>query len=76
MSVITTAYAAEYGQTAGGVQRYSIQSGTNQYHGNVYEYFKNTDFDARGFFNAVRPVDHQNEYGFSLGGPVLDSESL
>lgn len=70
MSVITSAYSAEYGQTAGGVQRYTIKSGTNQYHGNVYEYFKNTVLDARGFFNVVRPADHQNEYGFSLGGPI------
>ena len=70
MSIVTTAYAAEYGQTGGGVQRYEIKSGTNQYHGNIYEFLKNTDFDARGFFNVVRPTDHQNEYGFSLGGPV------
>ena len=70
MSIVTTAYAAEYGQTGGGVQRYELKSGTNQYHGNLYEYLKNTDFDARGFFNVQRPVDRQNEFGFSLGGPV------
>jgi hypothetical protein len=70
MSIVTTAYAAEYGQTGGGVQRYEIKSGTNQYHGNIYEFLKNTDFDSRGFFNVVRPTDHQDEYGFSLGGPV------
>jgi TonB dependent receptor len=71
MSIVTTAYAAEYGQTGGGVQRYEIKSGTNQYHGNVYEFLKNTDLDSRGFFNLVRPTDHQDEYGFSLGGPVI-----
>jgi hypothetical protein len=70
MSIVTSAYSAEYGQTGGGVQRYSIKSGTNQYRGNVYEYLKNTEFDARGFFNLQRPVDRQNEYGFSIGGPV------
>jgi hypothetical protein len=70
MSILTTAYSAEYGQTGGGVQRYEIKSGTNQYHGNLYEYFKNTALDARGFFNVRRPVDRQNEYGFSIGGPV------
>jgi hypothetical protein len=70
MSIVTTAYAAEYGQTGGGVQRYEIKSGTNQYHGNVYEFLKNTDLDSRGFFIVVRPTDHQDEYGFSLGGPV------
>jgi hypothetical protein len=70
MSIVTTAYSAEYGQTGGGVQRYSIKSGTNQYHGSFYEYLKNTEFDARGFFNLQRPVDRQNEFGFSIGGPV------
>ena len=70
MSIVTTAYAAEYGQTGGGVQRYAIKSGTNQYHGNLYEYLKNTAFDARGFFNLQTPIDRQHEYGFSLGGPV------
>jgi Carboxypeptidase regulatory-like domain len=70
MSVVSSAYNAEYGNTGGGVQRYSIKSGTNQYHGNMYEFFKNTALDARGFFAVVRPVDRQNEYGFSLGGPV------
>jgi hypothetical protein len=70
MSVVSSAYNAEYGNTGGGVQRYTIKSGSNQYHGNFYEFFKNTALDARGFFNVVRPVDRQNEYGFSLGGPI------
>ncbi len=70
MSIVTSAYAAEYGQTAGGVQRYEVMSGTNEFHGNAYEYMKRTGLDARGFFNATRPLDNQDEYGFSLGGPV------
>jgi hypothetical protein len=70
MSVVSSAYNAEYGNTGGGVERYTIKSGSNQYHGNAYEFFKNTALDARGFFNLVRPIDRQNEYGFSLGGPV------
>jgi len=70
MSIVTSAYSAEYGQTGGGVQRYQIKSGANTYHGTFYEFLKNTDFDARAFFNVVRPVDRQNEYGFALGGPI------
>jgi hypothetical protein len=53
-----------------GVENYVLKSGGNQLHGGVYEYFRNTDFDARGFFAAVLPVDHQNEFGVSIGGPV------
>ena len=71
MSLVTSNYAAEYGQTGNGVERYEIKSGTNTLHGSVYEYFKNTALDARGYFNKTTPVDRQNEFGFSIGGPVV-----
>ena len=70
LSFTTSAYSAEYGQTGDGVERYEIKSGTNQYHGSMYEYLKNTIFDAAGYFNAKTPIDHQHEYGFTIGGPV------
>ena len=70
LSFTTSAYSAEYGQTGDGVERLEIRSGTNEYHGTVYEFFKNTILDAAGYFNKTTPVDHQNEYGFTLGGPV------
>jgi hypothetical protein len=53
-----------------GVENYVLKSGTNQFHGGVYEYFRNTDFDARGFFAAVLPADHQNEFGANISGPI------
>ncbi|HUA62793.1 MAG TPA: TonB-dependent receptor [Verrucomicrobiae bacterium] len=53
-----------------GVENYVLKSGGNQFHGGVFEYFRNTDFDARGFFAAVLPVDHQNEFGASISGPI------
>jgi Carboxypeptidase regulatory-like domain len=53
-----------------GVENYVLKSGGNQFHGGVYEYFRNTDFDARGFFAAVLPVDHQNEFGANISGPI------
>ena len=53
-----------------GVGNYVFKSGTNSYHGAVYEYFRNTDFDARGFFALTTPIEHQNEFGFSVGGPI------
>lgn len=57
-----------------GVENYVLKSGTNQFHGGVYEYFRNTDFDARGFFAKVLPADHQNEFGASLGGPIIKNK--
>ena len=53
-----------------GVANYVLKSGTNQFHGGVFEYFRNTDFDARGFFALTTPIEHQNEFGASLGGPI------
>jgi hypothetical protein len=53
-----------------GVENYVLKSGTNGFHGAAFEYFRNTNLDARGFFPAVRPPDHQNEFGGLLGGPI------
>src|SRR5262249_25015349 len=54
-----------------GSENYAIKSGTNQFHGSVFEHLRNTVLDARGFFPSVRPVEHQNEFGFTTGGPVV-----
>jgi hypothetical protein len=53
-----------------GVSNYVLKSGTNGFHGGVFEYFRNTDLDARNFFSAIRPVDHQNEFGATVSGPI------
>src|SRR6266700_1356866 len=66
--VETTGQKAQYqGQ---GMHNYILKSGTNQLHGAAYEYFRNTDLDTRGFFSAFVPVDHQNEFGGNVGGPI------
>ena len=53
-----------------GVSNYVLKSGGNQFHGAAYEYFRNTVFDARGFFVPTTPVEHQNEFGGSVSGPI------
>ena len=53
-----------------GMQNFVLKSGTDQFHGSVFEYFRNTDFDARGFFPATVPIEHQNEFGGTIGGPI------
>ncbi|MGA3042017.1 MAG: carboxypeptidase regulatory-like domain-containing protein, partial [Bryobacteraceae bacterium] len=52
------------------------KSGTNQFHGSAFEYDQNTDLNARGFYNATGPksVEHWNEYGGSIGGPVVKNK--
>ena len=54
-----------------GSTNFVVKSGTNQFHGSVYEYFRNTVLDARGFFSLRRPAEHQNEFGFTFGGPIV-----
>jgi hypothetical protein len=66
--VETSGQSVEYnGQ---GSENYTIKSGTNEIHGSLYEYFRNTVLDARGFFAPSRTQQNQNEFGFTVGGPV------
>src|SRR5208283_4746460 len=55
-----------------GVSNYVVKSGTDKFHGGIYEYFRNTIFDAKAFFSPTLPttVEHQNEFGGTIGGPV------
>src|SRR5579875_3336773 len=53
-----------------GVENYVLKSGTNAFHGAAYEYFRNTDLDARGFFPSFTPIEKQNEFGVNVGGPI------
>src|SRR5260370_37878710 len=71
MPVTTSSYPAEFGNTGGGVERFVFKSGTNAFHGSLYEFLRNTDFDARGFYSTSVAVHHENEFGGTLGGPVL-----
>ncbi len=57
-----------------GSENYTIKSGTNRFHGSGFEYLRNTVLDARGFFPAIRPVEHQNEFGATIGGPILKNK--
>ncbi len=63
--------SAEYGHTGAAVVNFVIKSGTNDLHGSAYEYFRNDKLDARNWFAPVRAVERNNEYGFSVGGPVF-----
>ncbi|HYP09649.1 MAG TPA: TonB-dependent receptor, partial [Bryobacteraceae bacterium] len=54
-----------------GSENYVIKSGTNEFHGTLFEYFRNTVLDARSFFAARRPKQNQNEFGGTFGGPIV-----
>jgi len=68
--VITNTFDAEYGRNSGSVVNVITKSGTNQFHGDIYEYFRNTVLDAQGYFNTTRPQWNQNQYGGTFGGPI------
>ena len=68
--ILTLNAPAEYGDTSGATTSVVTKSGGNAFHGDVYEYLRNNDFDSRNFFAAnVEPL-HQNQYGGTLGGPI------
>lgn len=68
--VLTSSFSAKYG-LAQGVVTYHTASGTNHFHGDAFEIIRNNFFDARGAYNNAVPIDKENNYGFSLGGPVI-----
>src|SRR5437870_6624639 len=79
--VQTSDFSAEFGRSGAAVLNASIKSGTNQFHGNVWEFFRNDKLDARDFFErnilangatqTTKGELRQNQYGFSIGGPVV-----
>jgi hypothetical protein len=69
-TVITNNYAAEYGHSTGGVISMSTRSGTNQYHGSLFESLQNNALNARNFFASSRPPIRLNQFGGSFGGPI------
>ena len=72
--VTTATPTAQYGHTSGGVESFTTKSGTNNYHGSVFELFRNEALDANSWdnnFNGTpKPRDRQNDFGGSLGGPI------
>jgi hypothetical protein len=70
-NVVTDTYGAEYGKRPGGQVSIVTASGSNQFHGSVYEFLRNSAFDARNFFDQGSiPQFQRNQFGVAAGGPV------
>ena len=72
-------FEAEYGRNGGAVVNIVTRSGTNQFHGSVFEYFRNNALDARNFFDvapAPKAPFHNNQFGGSLGGPIVKDKTF
>ena len=78
ITVETNNYTAEAGRTAGGVVSVITRAGTNQFHGSVYEFFRNDIFDARNVLQSTgrRPELRQNQFGGSIGGPIFKDRTF
>ena len=70
----TNNYSAEFGRASGAVISATIKSGTNRFHGEGWEFLRNTDLNSVGFFKPVGGGTlpfHQNQFGAAIGGPIL-----
>jgi hypothetical protein len=74
--VLTGTYSAEYGRQAGGQVIVTTQAGTNDFHGSVWEFHRNSALDARNFFAPQKPAFRRNQFGGVLGGPVKKDQTF
>lgn len=74
-TIKTSAYSAEFGG-AGALVQLSTRSGTNEFHGTAFEFFRNTKLNARNFFQLTRPPYKQNQFGGAFGGPIRRNKAF
>ena len=74
--IITNTFDAEYGRNSGAVVNVVTKSGTNAFHGNVYEFFRNKVLNSRGYFDTTKPDFKQNQFGGTLGGPIVKDRTF
>ena len=68
--ILTNNYDAEYGNYAGGQINVITKTGTNKFHGSVFEFLRNTAFDAKNYFATTRDDHKENQFGGTIGGPI------
>jgi hypothetical protein len=78
--VLTSNYAAEYGESAGSVTEVETKSGANEFHGDAWEFLRNDKLNANTFFNnrggIARPSFRRNEFGGAVGGPIIHNKTF
>jgi hypothetical protein len=68
--VLTSNYGAQYGRNGSGTVETELKSGTSHFHGDLYEFVRNDDFNAKNYFDSSRPSYKKNDFGGTIGGPV------
>jgi hypothetical protein len=74
-NVSVSNYAAELGRTGGGVFQMTTKSGTNEFHGSAYEFFRNDVLNANTYFAAAKPILRYNLFGGGVGGPIKKNKT-
>jgi hypothetical protein len=75
LKIQTNAFTAQYGWSSGNVVNIVTKSGSNEFHGDAYEFYANSSLDAKYFFNnGAQPAFHRNQYGGTIGGPILKNK--
>jgi hypothetical protein len=74
--VQTNSYSAEFGRGNGAILNAIIKSGTNSLHGDVHEFLRNDKLDGKNAFDASRQPYKQNQFGFTLGGPIIKNRTF
>ena len=70
--VLTNTYSAQFGKSMGG----QLNAVTNSFHGSVYQFHRNDNLDARNFFEVGKPEFKQNQFGGSVGGPIIQDKTF
>jgi len=74
--VDNSTYSAEYGRNSGAIVNIATRSGSNQFHGETFEFLRNNALDARNFFDAKKPQFKRNQFGAALGGPIYKDRTF
>ena len=75
-NLIDSSINPEYGRNSGGVLNAVIKSGTNEFHGDAFEFYRDTFLNGRNLFQATKPIYHQNQFGGTVGGPIWKNHTF
>ncbi|MDQ1472918.1 MAG: hypothetical protein QOJ99_4398 [Bryobacterales bacterium] len=76
VKVVTNSFSAEYGQTSGSVMLANTKSGTNEFHGTLFEFLRNDKLNAGNYYTGQKNILRYNQFGGTLGGPVIKNKTF
>jgi hypothetical protein len=76
LKVVTNSFSAEYGQTSGSVMLANTKSGTNEFHGTLFEFLRNDKLNAGNYYTGAKNILRYNQFGGSVGGPIIRNKTF